>query len=285
MSKIIISTESGSDLSKELMEQYQINVVPLHVVMDGKSYFDGSFPISDLYQYYNKTKKVPSTSAANPDQFSDFFHTLQKENPGCKIIHISYSSAASSTYQNAKIAIDELDDVYLVDSLNVSGGAAAITVKAAQIVASSDENCNIEDIIKEIEFYVKKARVSFLPGSLEYLKAGGRVSNVVYLGASLLKIKPLVKIIDGKLIVSKKYRGQMSSIVNDYINEFITENHLDKSIIYFLYSLGLEESIKEAARQQAKNLGFQIITFIQTGCVITCHSGPGALGIAGFATN
>lgn len=281
MKKIIISTESGADLPLDLAKLHNIYVVPMHVVMDGIDYPDGSIPVTDVYDYHQRTKKIPSTSATNPNEYQSFFQEINKENPDCIIVHIAYTSKASCTYQNAIIGAEGIPNIYFVDSLNVSGGNSAIVLKAVELV---EKNPNIlpSDLVDEINDYVKRTRVSFIPGSLEYLKAGGRVSNAAYIGATLLQLKPLIEIIDGKLVGTKKYRGKMMRIAEEYINEFIDRYNMDKEHIYLLYSLGLDEKIKQRVVEIVKEKGFKIFTWIQTGCVISTHGGPGALGIAGF---
>lgn len=281
MKKIIISTESGTDLPLDLVKLHHIQVVPMHVVIGDQDYPDGSIPVTDVYDYYEKTKKIPSTSATNPNEYQSFFKKINDENPDCIIIHIAYSSNASCTYQNAVIATDGMENIFLVDSLNVSGGEAVIVLKAVELL---EKNPNIlpDTLIEEIKSYVKRARVSFIPGNLDYLKAGGRVSNAAYLGASLLQLKPLIEIIEGKLVSTKKFRGKMKRVAEEYLHDYIGKYHMDKEQICLLYSLGLDEQIKQRMVEIVKEKGFKKITWIQTGCVISTHSGPGAMGIGGF---
>lgn len=281
MRKFIIVTESGADLPIELIKPYDIHVIPMHVIMDDKDYKDGSIPVTDVYDYYKKTKKIPSTSAVNPNEYEYIFKKLKEENSGCIIIHIGYSSKASCTYQNACIASDDMDDIYHIDSLNVSGGEAAIILKAADFIEKYPD-IEATDLIEKIKEVVTRARVSFIPGNLEYLKAGGRLSNAAYLGASILQLKPLIEILNGKLVATKKFRGGIKRIAEKYINEFIDRYNMDREKIYFLYSLGLEEQIKQLMEEIAKKKGFKEIIWTQTGCVISTHGGPGAIGIAGF---
>ncbi|MFA9422655.1 MAG: DegV family protein [Sedimentibacter sp.] len=281
MKKIIISTESGTDLPIDLAELHNIYVIPMHIVMDGIDYQDGSIPVTNVYEYHERTKKIPSTSATNPNEYFDFFRKIQKKNHDCTIIHIAYSSKASCTYQNAIIGSEGIENIYFVDSLNVSGGEAAIVMKAVEL-AENNPNIEPSDLIEEIKKYVKKARVSFIPGNLEYLKAGGRVSNAAYLGATLLQLKPLIEIVDGQLIGTKKFRGKISRVAEEYLNEFIDRYNMAKNQIYLLFSLGLDEQIKRHAEEIVKEKGFKECIWIQTGCVISTHGGPGAIGIAGF---
>lgn len=281
MKKYIILTESGTDLPIDLVRENQIYVIPMHVIMDGVDYLDGSISVTQVYEYYEKTKKIPSTSATNPEEYQLIFQKIVKENPDCNIIHIGYSSKASSTYQNALIASEGIENIYHIDSMNVSGGEAAIVLKAAELIENYPE-IQPNDLIEKIKYFVSIARVSFIPGNLEYLKAGGRLSNASYLGATILKLKPLIEIVNGNLVATKKYRGAMSRIAEKYLNEFLERYNFNKYKIYLLYSLGLDEQIKLQVEDIVKEKGFNKIIWIQTGCVISTHSGPGAIGIAGF---
>jgi len=281
MKKFIILTESGTDLPLDLVKLHNIYVVPMHIVMEDKNYLDGTIPVSEVYDYYNRTKKIPSTSAVNPNEYLCLFQKITQDIPDCIIINISYSSKASCTYQNALIASEGMKNVYHVDSLNVSGGEAAILMKTVELIEKQPEIL-IDDLIEKIKLYVTAVRASFIPDGLEYLKAGGRVSNAAYLGATILHLKPLIEIVNGKLVSTKKYRGTMSHIVKKYMSEYIDRYNLDRDQIYLLYSFGADESIKHYMEEFTKEKGFRKVIWIQTGCVISAHSGPGAIGIAGF---
>ena len=281
MKKFIIVTESGADLPLDIAKAHHIHVLPMHVVMDDVDYLDGSIPVTDVYDYYKRTKKIPTTSAINPNEYECLFQKITEKNPGCNIIHISYSSKASCTYQNALIASEDMNNIYHVDSLNVSGGEAAIVLKAVELI---EKHPDIEpaDLVEKLEYFVSIARVSFIPGNLEYLKAGGRLSNAAYLGASILQLKPLIEIVDGKLVATQKFRGGMKRIAEKYVNDFIDRHNMDREQIIFIYSLGLEDHIKQYMEESAKKKGLKKIIWVQTGCVISTHSGPGAIGIVGF---
>ena len=281
MKKIVLLTESGSDMPLNLVKLHNIQVVPMHVIMGDKSYADGSIAVTEVYDYYQRTKKVPSTSATNPEEYEEIYKRVTEENPGCIIIHVGYSSKPSCSYQNSIIASEGMEKVYHADALNVTGGLAAIVLKAAQLIEKHPD-IQPNDLVENIESFATKARVSFIPGDLVYLRAGGRVSNAAYLGGTLLQLKPLIEIVNGELVSTRKYRGKIGNIVEKYMKEYINKYHMDKEQIYLLYSLGLEEHIKERMEQIAKEEGFKKIIWIQTGCMISSHSGPGAIGIAAF---
>jgi len=279
--KFIILTESGADLPIDLAKLHKIHVLPMHVIMDDKDYQDGSISVTKVYDYYESTKKIPTTSAISPNEYQCSFKKIIEENPDCIIIHISYSSKASCTYQNARIASDRIENIYHVDSLNVSGGEAMIILKTVELIEKLPD-IQPDDLIDRIASFAARARVSFIPGNLEYLRAGGRLSNAAYLGAYILQLKPLIEIVNGKLVATKKFRGAMIRIAEKYLNEYLERYNLDKEQLYLLYSFGLEERIKQHMENIAKGRGFRKIIWIQTGCVISTHSGPGAIGIAGF---
>lgn len=281
MRKIIFSTESGADLPGDLAQKYGVQVVPMHVIMDGQDYLDGFIPVADIYDYYERTKKIPSTTSTNSNEYHDFFTKIKADFPGCIIIHIGYTSRASSSFQNATIAVKEFDDIFLIDALNVSGGLMAIVMYAISLL-ESEPSIDPARLIEKIESQVPQSRLAFVPGSLDFLRAGGRVSNAAYLGGSLLKIKPLIELVDGKLVSTKKYRGKMSHVTEKMMRDYLNEYNIDKGQLYFLYSIGLDESIKKQVDEIAEEAGFKHVTWIEAGAVISTHGGPGAFGIAGL---
>ncbi len=282
MKEIIISTESGSDLPENLVKKYDIKVVPMHIVMDNTPYQDGSIPVDKIYEYHNKTKKIPTTSAVNVGEYLEFFKEIRKEHPDSIIMHLAYTSRASCTYQNAEIAIRDFKDIYLIDTKNVSGGCTAHLAKAYEIIqAKKDSVTDYQALADEIQTWADKVFCSFIPGNLDYLKAGGRVSNAQYLGATLLRLKPLIEIIDGRLIASKKYRGSIEKFVDKYMEDYLAKNNVSRDCLYLMYSKGLSQTALDRMKENAVRFGFKRYEYVMTGCVISCHSGPGAIGLAG----
>lgn len=281
MRRIILSTESGADVPADLAEKYDVQVVPMHIIMDGKDYLDGSLPVQDIYDYYSRTKEIPSTTSTNAHEYQEFFATIRKNFPDCIIIHIGYTSKASSSFQNAVIAAEEFEDIFLIDALNVTGGLAAIVLYAAEVL-KQEPGIKPERLVEKIEAIVPKSRLAFIPGSLEFLKAGGRVSNMASLIGTLLKIKPCIELKDGKLISTKKYRGKMSRATEKLLSDYLKEFNIDREQLYFMYSVGLDESIKQRMDEVAKENGFQNVRWIQAGGMISTHSGAGGFGVAGL---
>ena len=281
MKRIILSTESGADLPEFLVDKHNVQVVPMHVIMDGKDYLDGHLPVKEIYNYYDRTKKIPSTSATNVHEYQELFRKIRADFPDSIIIHIGYTSKASASFQNALIAAEDVKDLFLIDALNVTGGLLAVVMYAVTLL-EKEPGIDPVHLIEKIESKVPKSRLAFIPGSLDFLKAGGRVSNLAYLGGALLKIKPCIELVEGKLVSTKKYRGEMSSVAEKLMRDYLNQYDIDRQQIYFMYSIGLSESIKQQINNIANETGFKNITWIQAGAMISTHSGPGGFGIAGI---
>ncbi len=281
MGKIIISTESGADLPKDLVEKHHIQVVPMHVIMEGKDYLDGELSVEEVFEYYNRTKKIPSTAATNVHEYHDLFTNIREKYPDSIIIHIGYTSKASASFQSALIAAEDFEDVFLIDALNVTGGLAAIVMYAVTLL---EEEPSIDPVhlIEKIESVVPKTRLAFIPGSLDFLKAGGRVSNIAYIGGALLKIKPCIELKDGKLVSTRKYRGHMSVVAEKLMHDYLSEYDIDRKQLYLIYSIGLDESIITRIGMIAEEAGFENVRWMQAGAMISTHAGPGGFGVAGI---
>ncbi|MEH7130995.1 DegV family protein [Neobacillus drentensis] len=281
MRRIILTTGSGADLPEELADKHNVQVVPMHLIMDGQDYLDGTLPVTDIYDYYERTKKIPSTTSTNSHEYLEFFKKIKSDFPDCIIIHIGYTSKASSSFQNAIIATGELEDIFLIDALNVTGGLTAIVMYAVTLL-ENEPSIDPAQFVVMIESKVPKSRLAFVPGSLEFLRAGGRVSNLAYLGGALLKIKPRIELMDGNLVSTKKYRGKMEIVLEKLFRDYLGQYNMDKEQLYLIYSIGLDEKIKQRMDEIAKETGFKNVTWIQAGAMISTHAGPGGIGIAGL---
>lgn len=281
MRRIILSTESGADLPEDLVEKHQIQVVPMHVIMDNKDYLDGQLSVEEVFDYYSRTKKIPSTTATNVYEYHELFTKIRVNFPDSIIIHIGYTSKASSSFQSALIAAEDFEDVFLIDTLNVTGGLAAIVMYAVTMLEEEPSISHVH-LIEKIESVVPKTKLAFIPGSLDFLRAGGRVSNVAYIGGSLLKVKPCIELKEGKLVSTKKYRGNMSKVAEKLMRDYLNQYDIDRKQLYLIYSIGLDESIKRRMDEITKETGFENVTWMQAGAMISTHAGPGGFGIAGL---
>ena len=281
MRKIILSTESVADLPKEIIEKYQIQIIPMHVILEGKDYLESELTVADVFDYYNRTKKVPTTTATNAQEYHNLFSKIRNDFPDSIIIHLGYTSRASASFQSAVIAAEEFKNLYLIDTLNVTGGLAAIVMYAATLL-EQEPSINAYQLVKQIESIIPKTRLAFAPNSLDFLKAGGRVSNIAFIGGSLLKIKPCIEIREGKLVPTKKYRGSMISVAGKLMEDYLKNYKINRNQLYLIYSIGLQEEIKNEMEKKAYNKGFERVTWIQAGATISTHAGPGCFGIAGI---
>lgn len=281
MKRIILSTESGADLPESLAKKHGVHVVPMHVIMEGQDYLDGHLPVQDIYDFYDRTKNIPSTAATNMHEYQQFFRKIQADFPDSSIVHIGYTSKASVSYENALLAAEDLENIYLIDALNVTGGLAAIVLYAVDMLENEPE-IEPAQLLKKIQTVIPKTRLAFLPGSLDFLKAGGRVSNMAYIGGALLKIKPCIELVEGKLMSTKKYRGKMEKAAEKMLLDYLEQYDIDRKQVYFMYSIGLSETIKERINEIASEKGFENSLWIEAGGMISTHSGPGGFGVAGI---
>lgn len=281
MSKIVFSTESVADLPKHLIEKYQIQEIPMHVIIDGKDYLESELTVEEVYDYYRRTKKIPSTTSTNAYEYHHFFSKIRKDFPDHMIIHLGYTSRSSGSFQSAVIAAKDFENLFLIDTLNVTGGLATIVMYAARLL-EEDPTIDHVQLIEKIESILPKTRLAFIPDSLDFLRAGGRVSNAAFIGGTLLKIKPCIELIEGKLVPTRKYHGNMNNVAKKLMHDYLTQYNIDRKQLNLVYSLGLDEGIKRNMELMAKENGFENIEWIQGGPTISTHSGPGCFGISGI---
>lgn len=281
MDRILLTTDSCSDLPEEIRKELNISILPFGVIFPDHAVLDDHEAVAELYDYYERTKKLPTTSAPNPYEYTEFFDGIAEKNPGCQIIHVGYSSECSCAFQNATLGASECKKakVKLVDSKNVSGGLGNIVLKAAELLKENPSD-TVEQLAEKITYYARKTHASFVPENLDYLLAGGRVSNAAAISAMLLKLKPRIDILDGKLVATKKYRGNMLKIVSKLVDDFVAGIDFDKSKAYIFYTEGVLDSVINEMKRCLTEHGFQKIKISLLGCVMTVHGGKGAIGIS-----
>lgn len=277
---VILVAETGSDLPKALAEELGVYLVPMHVQMGNQTLDDGKFAPEEICAWYDKTGTVPTTSASTPYDFETVFDEIHREFPGKKILHLAYSAVTTCSYANAQLAAEGRDYVRSVDTKHVSVGQGAVVAAVAKWL-QENPRATLEEAAAYAQSVGEKTRMSFIPNNLDYLRAGGRVSNAVALVGNLLHLHPLIEIIDGKLIAGKKYRGDIRKVVPALIRDFSAKHGVNKDHVYLIHSPYLGDEVKQLAEKTCAELGIQKITWLPTGCVITCHCGPGAFGIVG----
>lgn len=282
MKSIILVAETGSDITPELAAQYGIRIVPMHVAFGDETLDDGTFPAEQIRDYYKNTGKLPKTSGCTPDDFTRMFDEIHEENPEAQILYLAYSAVTTCSYQSAVIASEGRDYVTAIDTKQVSVGQAAVVITLAQIMQAEPE-MTLGQAAEKAKDLLEHAKMCFLPDNLEFLRAGGRVSNVVCLGSRILNIHPCIEILDGKLVATKKYRGRMVRIAGQLIREYAETYDLKRDCLWLVYTVGLHDDVRRSAEQAAKECGFAKVQWIQAGGVITTHGGPAAFGMAGIA--
>lgn len=279
-SNIIIVAETGSDITRKLAKEQGIYLVPMHVSMGEKTLDDGTFPAEDVCAYYDRTGKVPTTSGSSPYDFEKIFDEIHIHYPEKKILHLAYSAVTTCSYQSALLSAQGREYVKSVDTKHVSAGQAAVVLSTVGFL-NDHPDAGLDEAAAFALSYAERTKMCFLPGNLDYLRAGGRVSNAAALVGNILSLHPSIHIIDGKLVAGKKYRGALKRVVPKLISEYLENYDLDKEHIYFIHSPYLEDEVRQIAEAAAKQQGVKTFTWIKTGCVITCHAGPGAFGIVG----
>lgn len=281
MRKYIITTESGSDLSKELIERYNIHVVPMHVTMGDLTYSDGSFEVQKVFDFYEETGTLPKTSGSTPQDNTEVFKNIFEKYPDAHIIHIAYSAVTTVSFNAANIAARDFANVHLVDCKHVSIGAAAIVKATAQFIEDHPET-SPEEIIAFVEEIRERTQMVFLPQTLLYLRAGGRVSNLAFHGANILRIFPSITLENGSLVSGKKYRGSFERALTKMINGFFESYAIDPETVLIVGAPSVDDNNKEIIASLLRENGVQEYNWMKAGAVISSHGGPGAIGIAGI---
>ena len=283
MKKIILVAETGSDISKELAARYGIELVPMHVSFDSETLDDTTFPAQKIVDYYKETGKLPKTSGSTPGDFVNKFDEIHEKYPEAHILYLAYSAITTCSFQSAIIASEDRDYITAIDTKQVSAGQANVVVRTAQYLEEHPE-ATLEEVVTFVNELLDRAKMCFLPDNLEFLRAGGRVSNVAYLGASLLGLHPCIEILDGKLVATKKYRGKMKKVAAQMISEYAAKYKLDRNeTLWLIYTIGLSDEVKEAIKNELEVCGFAKVEWLQANAVITTHGGPAAMGIASFS--
>lgn len=277
--KVIITRDSSSDLSPEITEKLNIKTIPLGITLGDKTYRDGIDIDPDfVYKYHDEHGILPKTSASNVSEMIDFFKPFVDE--GYAVVHFAISSKMSSTYQNTVIASQEFEDVYVVDTANLSTGEGLLVMKAAEL---SMEGKSAKEIFDTVTALVPYVDASFVIDNLEYLHKGGRCSAVAAFGANLLKLKPCIQVKDGAMGVCKKYRGKYIQTLREYVSERLTDHSdIDLDRVFVTHAGCDPEVVEEIRALVAETAPFKEIIVTRAGCTVSSHCGANTLGVLYF---
>lgn len=283
MVKII--SDSTCDLSKELLERYEVSILPLHVILGERECEDGqNISPEEIYQWSDEHKTTPKTSAPALDKAMNLLRPYVEA--GREVVCFSISENMSTSANVMRLAAEELEGSHLVtviDSANLSTGIGLLVIEAAIM---AQEGKNAQEIAQKIEELKPFVRASFVVDTLVYLHRGGRCSGLAAMAGGALKLHPKIVVEDGKMIPSKKYRGRMDKVLMDYVNEMENDLKNAKKERVFITHSGCKHETIEMIHEYLQNLNvFDEILVTRAGGVISSHCGPGTLGVLFIAEN
>ena len=274
--RVKIISDSTCDLSPELLERYDIAITPLCVIKDGKEFHDGvDITPADIFTHVDGGGELCSTAAVSQFEYTQMFTRYAKEYD--EVVQINIGSNFSCCYQNACLAAQEFDNVFVVDSGNLSTGQGLLVVAAAKFVQQGVSGIEIAERVRAL---VPKVEASFLIDRLDYMRKGGRCSTVAALGANLLKLKPCIEVREGKMSVCKKYRGSFEKCIRQYVKERLDGREDIATELVFITHAAADTNVVAAAKEETAQYGsFEEVEETQAGCTVSCHCGPNTLGI------
>lgn len=275
---IILCADSTCDLSEELLERYNIHIFPLHIVLGDRTYQDGIDLVPDqIYQIYREKKILPKTAAINVEEYTEFARPFIKA--GNDVIYVTLGSGISATYNNCRLAAEELPGMYVIDSGNLSTGMGHVVLAAAKGI---EAGLPVEQIVEETRALAHRVEASFVIDTLEFLYKGGRCSALAMLGANMLKLKPCIEVdnADSRMSVGKKYRGSLDKALEQYVKDRLEgRDDIVTDRIFITHSGIAPERVELVRREIAKYQQFDEVIETRAGCTISSHCGPNTLGI------
>ncbi|SHI15812.1 EDD domain protein, DegV family [Sporobacter termitidis DSM 10068] len=275
--RIKITSDSTCDLTKEIVSKYDITIIPLPIIKGDVSFKDGvDITPEDIFEYVESGAGVCHTAAINVGDYQEAFRPLASEYDA--VIHFTLSSGISSCLQNAQLAASEFDNIYVVDTLNLSTGSGHLVLDAAIMAQNGAAPAQI---VEKINALAPKVEASFVIDTLKYLYKGGRCSGVAALGANVLKLKPCIEVVGGKMDVGKKYRGNFDKVILQYVADRLKDrDDVDYRRIFVTHPSGVPKEVCDAVIKAVRSFGpFEEIIESQAGCAISNHCGPVCLGI------
>lgn len=274
--RIKISADSTCDLSPELVRENDIEIIPLFVNKNGESFRDGvDITPADIFAHVAAGGSLCSTSAVPIGVYEETFQRLLRDYDA--VVHITIGSGFSTTYQNACIAAENLPNVRVIDSKNLSTGQGHVVLEACRMAKTA---ADLDQLQMALEELTTRVDASFLLDRLDYMVKGGRCSPVKALGANLLKLKPCIEVVDNAMIVRKTYRGKYEKCMENYVRERL--EHRDDIVperIFVTHTQVTPEVSDTVHRTVRACMHFEHIYDTTAGCTVSCHCGEGTLGI------
>ena len=273
---IKILSDSTCDLSQALLEQNDITLAPLTVVKNGEQFQDGvTITPADIFAHVAAGGSLCSTSAKSVGEYQELFSQYADKYDG--IIHINIGSGFSSCYQNACLAAEDFPNVRVIDSMNLSTGQGHVVLEACRLAKECDD---LDVMAQKLRAFASRVEASFLLDRLDYMVKGGRCSSVMALGANLLNLKPCIEVKDGKMSVVKKYRGSYAKCLANYVKDRLSGREDIVRDELFLTHTPVTDACLGAVQDAIAEYGnFRAVYETVAGCTVSCHCGPGTLGV------
>lgn len=274
-----IIADSTCDLSRELLEKYNIAILPLHILLGEEEYEDGKdIKPEEIYRWSDEHGTTPRTSAPSLESALKLYREVYVE--GDELVCFSISDQMSTSGNVMRLAAEEMgiaDQVTVIDSENLSTGIGHLVVEAA-IMAKEGKSAG--EIADRIEILKPQVRASFVVDTLVYLHRGGRCSGLAAMLGGTLRLHPMIVVENGKMHSSKKYRGSLSKALMAYAKDLEPAMRKAKRDRVFITHSGCEQETVDMVREFLEKLGiFREILITRAGGVISSHCGPGTLGI------
>ena len=274
--KIKILSDSTCDLSQELLTANDIAIVPLTVIKNDEEFKDAVTITPDvIFEHVAAGGSLCSTSANSVGEYQEWFEKYAGDYDG--VIHINIGSGFSRCYQNACLAAEDFPNVRVVDSMNLSTGQGLVVLEACRLAKEATDLDQLADAIRE---FTTRVEASFLLSRLDYMVKGGRCSSAAALGANLLNLKPCIEVKNGKMAVVKKYRGNFDKALSMYVKDRLADREDLVGDILFVTKTPVSDECYAAVMKAVDQYGkFDTIYETNAGCTVSCHCGPGTLGV------
>lgn len=274
--RIKVLSDSTCDLPQELIQKYDITIVPLTVIKDGNAYSDGiTITPAEIFDHVKNGGDLCSTAAVSVGEYAQWFEKYASDYDG--VIHVNISSEFSCSYQNACLAAEDFENVRVVDSRNLSTGQGLVVLQVCKL---AQECQTLEELHQKSQAFTEKVEASFLLDRLEYMVKGGRCSSAAALGANLLNLKPCIEVKNGKMGVVKKYRGNYAKCLAAYVKDRLANrDDLERQTLFVTRTPVTEECLKAVSDAVQEYADFEEVYWNEAGCTVSCHCGPGTLGV------
>lgn len=273
---IKILSDSTCDLSPELLQVNDITLTRLSVIKDSQEYKDGlTITPADIFSHVAAGGDLCSTTAYNIGEYAEQFEKYAADYDG--VIQICIGSGFSSSYQNACIAAEDFPNVRVIDSMNLSTGQGHVVLEACRLAKACQ---TLDEMVEKLNAFTPRVESSFLLDQLKYMVKGGRCSAAAALGANLLNLKPCIEVKDGKMSVVKKYRGSYAKCLASYVKDRLADRDDIVRDELFLTYTPVDEDCLSAVKAAIDQYGnFAAVYETTAGCTVSCHCGPGTLGV------